>query len=239
MLNIFLLEDEEIQLEILSEYINKFFSKDNIEYKITKFKSGEDLLKEYLKKDIKVDIVFTDVGLKGISGIDVASQIRKFDNTVVIIFITCFTNYFQEGYKVKAFRYLLKPLKYKDLEDTLNDYFIEMAKNKLLIEFKSEGKSKIIDYRDILCIESIGRDIKIHTKYESFFTNTKLKEIEHLINSKIFFRCHKSFIINLLEVNSCFDNEVTIGDRRIKVPISHRKLNAFKQNITSILCEDI
>lgn len=232
MFKIIICEDEEIQRKIMFEYIEIFFKKD-IEYEIICFNNGEELINNY----IKADIIFMDIGLKGMNGLEAAKEIRKIDKDVVIIFATAFVSYATEGYDVRAFSYLLKPITYNSFEKIMSKYFIERSEEKKLIEFKIKDETKVIKLEEIICIESLGKYVKIHTKTESFFTAIKIKRIEEKLSSKIFFRCHKSFLINLLEVRNYNRKEVILGDRKIKATISYRKYNNFKKSLTSFLCD--
>lgn len=234
MFKIAICEDEEIQRTIMFEYIEMFLQENK--YKIINFKNGEELLKNYTK----VDIIFMDIEFKhfeGINGLDTAKEIRKMDKDVSIIFTTAFTEYALQGYDVGAYHYLVKPISYNKFESMMTKYFFEKAKEKKLIEFKVKDGTKVIKLESIVCIESVGKYIKVHTKTESFFTCTKIKKIEESLPNEIFFRCHKSFLINLLEVRDYNHREVILGEREdIKATISFRRYNSFKEIFTSLVC---
>ncbi|MCC0645475.1 response regulator transcription factor [Clostridioides sp. ZZV14-6150] len=234
MFKIVICEDEEIQRNIMFEYIEVFL-KEDIEYEIISFKSGEELIKNYTK----ADIIFMDIEFKGMNGLETAKEIRKIDKDVVIIFATAFTSYATQGYDVRAFGYLIKPIGYDEFEKIMLKYFVEKSEEKKLIEFKIKNEKKVIKLEEIVCVESLGKYVKVHTQTESFFTVTKIKEIEESLPSKIFFRCHKSFLINLLEVRHYNHKEVILGDRKIKATISYRKYNNFKKRFTSFLCSKL
>ncbi|CZR95383.1 MULTISPECIES: LytR/AlgR family response regulator transcription factor [Clostridioides] len=234
MFKIAVCEDEEVQRDIIFEYIEMFLKEDK--YKIFHFKNGEELLKDY----IKVDVIFMDIEFEnseGRNGLDTAKEIRKIDEDVSIIFTTAFVDYALQGYKVRAFDYLVKPISYDKFESMMTKYFLEKAKEKKLIEFKIRDEIKVIKVESIVCIETSSKYIKVHTKTESFFTTTKIKDIEEDLPNEIFFRCHKSFLINLLEVRDYNNREVILGERKdIKATISYRRYNSFKEGLTSILC---
>lgn len=233
MFKIAVCEDEEVQKNIMFEYIEMFLQEDK--YKIFYFKNGEELLKDY----IKVDVIFMDIEFEnseGRNGLDTAKEIRKVDKDVSIIFTTAFTEYALQGYNVRAFDYLVKPISYSKFEDMMTKYFFEKANEKKLIEFKIKDEIKVIKVESIVCIESLGKYAKVHTKTESFFTITKIKDIEKNLPNEVFFRCHKSFLINLLEVRDYNHREITVGERNIKATLSYRRYNSFKESFTSILC---
>ncbi len=233
MFKIAVCEDEEVQKNIMFEYIEMFLQEDK--YKIFYFKNGEELLKDY----IEVDVIFMDIEFensKGRNGLDTAKEIRKIDKDVSIVFTTAFTEYALQGYNVRAFDYLVKPISYSKFEDMMTKYFFEKANEKKLIEFKIKDEIKVIKVESIVCVESLGKYVKVHTKTESFFTITKIKDIEKNLPNEVFFRCHKSFLINLLEVRDYNHREITVGERNIKATLSYRRYNSFKESFTSILC---
>ncbi|MDB0441010.1 DNA-binding response regulator [Clostridioides difficile] len=231
MFKIAVCEDEEIQRKIMFEYIEMFLQEDR--YKIFHFKNGEELLKDY----IKVDVIFMDIEFEGLNGLETAKEIRKIDEDVSIIFTTAFVDYALQGYKVRAFDYLVKPISYSKFENMMTKYFLEKAKEKKLIEFKIKDEIKVIKVESIVCIETSSKYAKVHTKTESFFTTTKIKDIEESLPNETFFRCHKSFLINLLEVRDYNHKVVTLGEREdIKATISYRRYNSFKESFTSVLC---
>jgi len=107
MINIGICDDElnhRVEINcILKEILNSY----PINYNIYEFSSGEELLNNYPKN---LDILIMDIQMKLINGMDTARRIREFDGNLEIIFMTSFSEFMQEGYEVKAYRYILKPI---------------------------------------------------------------------------------------------------------------------------------
>ncbi len=178
--NIGICDDEIIHREILSNYIDRVFATKS--YKVVEFDSGEDILENYPKK---LDILLLDVQMEGINGIEIAKRIRSFDTNVIIIFITAIIDFMQQGYEVRAFRYLLKPINYNDFSKHL-----------------------------LQCEEDINK-------------------VEKYLDNKIFYRCHRSYLINLNKVRCISKNSVLIKDNEILV--SRYKLKDLKIKVTNML----
>lgn len=109
------------------------------------FSSGEELL-EY---NYRIDILLLDIYMSGIDGMQVASVIREKDENMTIIFITGCHDYVREGYCVKAFRYLMKPIKKKELREAIEDAIGELTRNDKIIIEGIGGKVSYIRIRDI------------------------------------------------------------------------------------------
>ena len=107
MINIGICEDELHYRVNIKDMLGDILSTYSINYKIYEFSSGEELLSNYPKD---LDILIMDIQMKIINGMDTARKIREFDQNLEIIFMTSFSEFMQEGYEVKAYRYILKPI---------------------------------------------------------------------------------------------------------------------------------
>ncbi|GAA0102925.1 two-component system response regulator RgaR [Paraclostridium bifermentans] len=224
-------DDEYIHREILLKYIDKLFLMDL--YEVLTFNSGEDLLANYPND---LDILLLDIQMLGINGIKTAKKIRLFDTKVTIVFTTAISDFMQEGYEVRAFRYLLKPINYSDFSKHLIQCKNEVLKNKekyISIKEIDEGKTIIIPINSILYIEVECRVALIHTDNEIYKIRESIKNLESQLTEYSFFRCHRAYLINLFKINSIDKNSVFIKDNEILV--SRYKMKDLKSKITDIL----
>ena len=113
MIKVVLCDDEKKQRNTIKKYLDEICKEVNIEYVLLEFESGEKLLKEYPSD---IDLAILDIQMDRLNGMDTAREIRKFDTNVDIIFITADSSFMQDGYEVRAYRYLLKPVRYYDLK---------------------------------------------------------------------------------------------------------------------------
>ena len=111
MLQIAICDDEQYYREKIQSLLKQYLNKQNIDYTIQCYHSGEQFLNQY-ENSVKYDIVFLDISMKELNGIQTAAQIRTFHSTTFLVFVTAFIDYALEGYKVSAVRYIMK--------DTLN-----------------------------------------------------------------------------------------------------------------------
>lgn len=132
------------------------------EYEIDMFSSGDELLRAYRH----YDAIFLDVEMPGQSGMEVAQRLRAENYIGNIVFLTSHTEFMQDAFKVKAFRYLTKPIQTDALKETLEQLEYELLENeKLLVD--SYGTKELIYLKDIIYIES-KRKYTIHVEIMSF-----------------------------------------------------------------------
>lgn len=185
-------DDEAIIREELIRLCNKFTTSNLHNFEIITFTSGEELLK-YNKP---IDILFLDIQMKGMNGLKTAEQIRTKDESMIIIFLTGYKGFMQEGYRVKAFRYLLKPINMKDFLITLSEAVEELTKNcKAIVGV--DGETVFIKLKDIIYVEYVNRCTLVRTKRDTYETSITMTEWESILNTGDFFRSHKAYIVNM------------------------------------------
>jgi len=185
-------DDEAIIRDELIRLCNKFMETNINGIETVCFESGEELL-AYQKP---IDILFLDIQMKGLNGLKTAEQIRNMDESMIIIFLTGFCGFMQEGYRVKAFRYLLKPVKEQEFILTLTEAIMDITKNyKAIIGL--EGETLYVKLKDIIYIEYVNRLTVLRTKRGIYESYTTMNEWENLLCTGDFFRVHKSYIVNM------------------------------------------
>lgn len=233
MIKIVICEDEKNQQELLKAHIEKIFKEIPIKYSLDIFNSGEELLENYSKD---IDIVLLDIQLNEINGMDTARKIRFLDNKVEIIFITSLIEYVLEGYEVRAYRYLMKPVKYDDLKENIINCVKEVDIKNKYIMIKEQGSQIKIDINEITYVEVQKETITIHTLNEIYKINGTMNNIEKEIDCSRFFRCHKSFLVNLEHVKS-IKQYVVILENGEEVPVSRYRFKETKDKFFDLIEE--
>ncbi|MFR6016814.1 MAG: LytR/AlgR family response regulator transcription factor [Paraclostridium sordellii] len=231
MIKIAICEDEKEQQDLLKTHINQIFKDLPINYSLYTFNSGEELLKNYPKN---IDIFLIDIQLNEINGMDTARKIRETDNKAEIIFITSLIEYALEGYEVRAYRYLIKPVKYDDLKTHILNCIKEIdIKNRHII-IKEQGKRIKLDISEITYIEVQKENITIHTLNKIYETKGTMNNIEKEINCSRFYRCHKSFLVNLEHIKS-IKQYIAILENSEEVPISRYRFKDTKDRFFDLI----
>ena len=231
MINIGICEDELHYRVNIKDMLGDILSTYSINYKIYEFSSGEELLSNYPKD---LDILIMDIQMKIINGMDTARKIREFDQNLEIIFMTSFSEFMQEGYEVKAYRYILKPISERKISKNILPCINEIMKKKnnyLTINVKNYVDRIKID--SIVYIETDRPNILIYTNDNKYTTKMSISKIDKILREHGFFRCHNSYIVNLKLVESMNSNTLKIGEKYI--PISKYRVKELKLALTNIL----
>lgn len=212
-------DDEQAQLDITSVYTQEWAKENNVKVTIKKFNSAEAFLFEWSSLE-NFDMLFLDIQMSGMSGIELAKQIRQIDDQLIIVFITGIMDYVFEGYDVKALHYLLKPIKKEDYNACLNQAFEQIQKrNKDILLIPLDGQLRKMAYQDIYYFEIFSHYMEVHTKYGLFKYKKKIGELEKELPSSQFIRCHRSCIVNLLYINNIEKNGLKLDNGDV-LPVS-------------------
>lgn len=174
-MNIAICEDNIEELNIINEYIEQWSKNNNIKVKIDKYQSSESFLFEWTDYN-KYDIVFFDIKMKKVSGIELSNLVREKNKVVDIVFVTGMIEYALHGYKVSAMQYLLKPIKQDDIYSCLNKVLERIdstdESSKFMI-IKTPKKSMKLNYDEIYYFEMFSPNIVIHTIKEEIALRKK------------------------------------------------------------------
>lgn len=227
MLNIAICDDEKYMSDKIKKMVSGFFAKKNIKIKTCQFISGEELLK-YNKN---IDILFLDIQMKGTNGMEIAKRLRRHNFNGFLVFITVLAEMVFESFEVQAFDYLVKPLDGKHFERTMERMLESMqnsSEKSLLV--KKGYENSIISFDNIIFGEVIGRKIYLHlvsSEVVDFYG--KIGELETKLG-KNFFKCHRSFLINLKYLES-YKNNTAFMEGGIQVPVSRLRGKEFSNVI--------
>lgn len=162
------------------------------------FESGEALMRAHEKG--KWHLVFLDIYMKGMSGVETAKALRALDQQVVIAFTTSSEDYALEGYRVNALKYILKPVSQRDTQDAMELALMKANISQRHITILSDGQRVDLQHDEIYYIESNDRATLFHARDKIYPTEIKMDQIELLLQSSLFLRCHRSYIVNLNRV---------------------------------------
>ena len=224
-MNIAICEDERIMAQQLECLIKQYMGTKEIAYNLATYTSGEALLEGQLNQDI----VFLDISMGELDGMQTAKKMRKRGFLGCIIFLTSYTERVYEAFEVKAFRYLLKPINYRMLEEVLDLLSHEIAKaEKEYIIITTKQKMVRVAYEDVLYIESIGKNIEIHTLDKNYIMREKVSEFERILIDKGFFRVHKSFLVNLEYIKEIVNDRVVLENGEV-IYVSRLRMKQLKE----------
>lgn len=223
-------DDEQEARDILKKILEEY--EENLE-KIDTYSSGE----EFLLSDIKYDLLFLDIDMKGINGIETARKIRLKDKKLKIVYVTAYKEYAGQAFSVHAFGYLLKPVKkekvYAQIKDALS-YREEVAKEIPVIEFITlEGRIRV-ECDKICYFEFSNRKIKLVLNDKRYFMKGKISDIKEKMEGYGFASPHKSFVVNLDQIKNIKGYDIYLMNDEI-LPLSQKQAVAFKKSLSRFL----
>ncbi len=225
MIKVVICEDNINELTSVYNFTKEIFDTLNIQYAISKFTDGNSLL----KSSDNFHIYLLDIQLGNLSGIDIARKIQSNNENSIIIFITALKDYIFDAFDLRAFNYILKPINKNRYRKILYSAVKSLQNEDKFILAKYNGYSSKILLNDIIYIESFKRKIKVHTLCNIFEYYYKLSDIEKELSNEGFFRCHKSYIVNLKFVQS-YNNTSIILKNGEEIFLSKHKYLDFSKN---------
>jgi two-component system response regulator LytT len=215
MYKVAIVEDEAHASDILVEYLKKYSTDHAVDFAPAVFPLPMDFLNNY--KPI-FDLVFMDIRLPGIDGLEAAKSLRKIDQEVPIIFVTNLAQYAINGYEVNAFDFVLKPVSYPRFETLLNKITKELQKKdtQVLVIKTVQGFIKLKS-SDVIYITIEDHLLIYHTQEKDYETWNSLKNAEAELPKDSFARANKSIIVNLKHIRSIKGNHVEMPDGEIEL----------------------
>ena len=187
--------------------------------------------------EVPFDLVFLDIFMDEITGMDVAHKLLEAGCDCTIIFLTSSREYALEGYEVGAFRYLLKPLTYDKLEDTLNSFFRKFRVEARKLPLMVERTPLYIPYSDLYYLSSVMRQTEVHLEKKVLKQSSAInfqKTVAPLLSDSRFFLCSKGVIVNLQHVSELEKDHFVLNNGE-EVPISRRNLSQAKKTFLDFL----
>lgn len=203
-------------------------------YSVFAFDNFEDLIRSHYETPF--DIIFLDILMPPANGIEVAREIRKQDQKVKLVFLTSSKNYAFESYSVKANNYLLKPVDQNVLSACLNELIEDICKNEKYISVRSYDTVYRVALSDIAYVEAQNKHVLISLRKGSEVISTEplYSFEEKLTFEEGFYKCHRSYIVNMYCIDTYSPNEVTMNSN-VKIPISRNLRKEFSNTYFNIV----
>lgn len=220
-MNCIIVDDEPLARQAIQKLVNQT---ENLE-SVASF-NGADTTREFLKKNA-IDLVFLDIQMPGVNGIEFARTIAK---KTLVVFTTAFHEFASESYEVDAIDYLIKPVKLERFQKAVEkaqtycklfhtDYTNSNIENITddYIFVRADRRMFKVHFSDILYIEGLKDYVIIYIENQKVVTLMNIKTIHDLLPKSFFVRVSKSYIINVNKIDSVDNNTVYIGKTEIPI----------------------
>lgn len=224
-------DDEQIQIDILKNNLIKYSIDTDIEFSIDEYISGELLIEKYKLLKSPYDIIFLDMEMPDIKGLDVAAAIRELpDRNVSIAFVTSYPEYMQDSFDVQASQYIIKPVVYEQLAKKLDIIIKCINASYTNIKVISEKNGERVLYLDdVICIETEkSSKLLVTTISETFLITAKLSDLAKELSDKNFISVHRTCLANMKYFRKFNSDSLEFTSGKI-VNLSRRRQSEVKE----------
>lgn len=200
MVTIFLCDDNQHMINKYRNLINRFANKNQITYTLSAFTSGEALIFHLSDRPNQANIIYLDILMGTLNGIETAKQLRKLGCNSEIIFLTTCEDYVFEAFDASPVQYLIKDSTSAERFEEILLRAVSLAEGKKSEMFVCESNSvrKVIPIKDIQCFEIFKRLVRVHYQGEERFDYYgTMEQLEKQMLKKDFVRVHRSYMVNL------------------------------------------
>ena len=238
MIKFILYDDEEETFTKTSSIINKIMMKYECDYRIEKFTKYDYNLEKFMKHDDSQKIYLLDIEVPRVTGLDLATKIRKHDWNSIIIFLTAYEQYKKNVFseRLMIFDYICKDAKYeKQLEECIKTSIVALEKNNRLLKYKFNSITYRIPINEILYIVKVpfNKKCTIYTiKNERYEIGGTIEKVKQKLG-KEFKQSHKSCIVNVENIkliDSC-SNIITFKNGKTIDLLSTRMRKSFEDYV--------
>lgn len=220
-IRIAIVEDDQIASKTLTDYLNRYAEENPAQFRIRTFGDAVSLLDNYTAE---YDIIFMDIRMPYINGMDAARKLRVLDQKVILIFTTSLTQYAIEGYEVDALSYIIKPIKYYDFALKLSRAIAKVPSvNNAKFEIRTKTRTIRLDPRDIRYVESNGHHLTYHTFSGEYTQYGSLSKLEETLSEFNFARCNSCYLVNLQYVREIKGYTVILDNCELKISQPRKK----------------
>lgn len=227
MLWIAVCDDEVIECSKIAAKIRGILEEMDVSCTIRQFYSGQELL----QSSESFDMIFLDVIMGGLDGMRTAQIAREKAFNKLLVFISASRDYVFDAYDVEAFQYLLKPIEDKKLKRVLQKAVLKtQERSQAFIIVSRDRQKKKLFLDDIYYFEIRGRMIDAHGTDGIFSYYEQIGLLERELHGKGFFRCHKSYLVNLKYVG-VYNRQELVLDNGERIGIARRRYEEFCREI--------
>lgn len=216
-------DDEETICITLQQIVNKVLINNQIMGEVEYFTSGHHLL----ERIEEFSLAFLDMDMPEMDGTEVGMQIRQCNPECRIVIASAREDRFKETYDIQPLRFISKPFNEIEIEEAIQTY-LKRQIGFIEIEVFKGRRSYTFMQRDIQYIASCKGGVEIVIDMEVYHQYVSLDQMEKELEEKLFFKVHKSYIVNMRHITKRLDKEVIIANK-VTIPISRRNINGFRE----------
>ena len=223
MIKAAIVDDDSVSLDLICSYLERFSKENNMEIVFSRFEEAIS----FLEQSHSFDLVFLDIEMPLINGMQAAEKLRETNKSIALIFVTNTAKYAVNGYSVDAVDYLLKPVNYTRFSALMKKTVRMLGKAvENDITLRTVGGMRRVRLSTVICVEIKEHLLVWNTENGRIETWGTLKDAEKMLPQDRFVRCSHNCIIGLKYVDIVDGDYAVLYDGR-RISISHSKRKTF------------
>ena len=220
MILVAITDDDAKDAALLKKGVEAYFQAKKRTARVQVFSDGLD----FIKSSETYDIVFLDIQMEKLDGLETARLFRKIGKESILIFVTNMAQFAIKGYEVDALDFIIKPASMESIVYVLDKAMKRLAGTAgTVIALKTAEGTTTLSENDITYVEVFDHNLVYHTTQGDYTVRGRLSDVTEKLNPERFVECNRSFIVNLRYVSHVAAEYLLIGDTRISISRSHRK----------------
>ena len=224
-MKVYICDDSQSDLLRLKHYLNKYAENENIDIQVEEFESAKELFKAHNAAKEKPVLIFLDIYMNQMDGIEAAKKLRNAGIKTSILFTTSSQEHAMEAFWVHADGYLHKPFDYEEFKHAMSKVSGQLHTEFKTVEIRVDRMSRKFRVRDICFVETDNHGVQIHCMDNTYRAAVTMEGIKELIGEEAsFIMCGRSYMINLAYVESIDGETVYMKDNKmIPIPVRLKK----------------
>lgn len=220
MVHIAVVEDDGADAGTLTEFLSQYAEENQLQFQVTHFANAVLLLDRY---KANYDLIFMDIKLPRMSGMEAAAQIRQIDRSVTLVFVTNMVQYAIEGYAVEAFDYILKPLSYQAFQLKLKRILAHVGnRGTERIVIRAEGETVALQFREIRYVEVEGHYLNWHLDGKVYRSLGPLKALGQQLPES-YCAISRWCVVNMQYVRSVVGDDVLLEGQKLRIGRAYKQ----------------
>ncbi len=234
MLLVAIADDDPQDAALLKGLTEDYFARNGVAVMTHVFPDGLD----FIRSSENHDIVFLDIQMKKLDGLETARFLRKIGKDSILIFVTNMAQFAIKGYEVDALDFIIKPATMESITYVLDKAMKRLsASSSATFSLKTASGTISLSENEISYVEVFDHNLVYHTTKGEYTVRGRLSDLTDKLDPERFVMCNRSFIVNLRYVSNVTADYLSVGDTRITISKSHRK--ELMQRFSSFLGDSL
>lgn len=233
MLRIAICDDERSAISTIQGYLGELQKVNYPEIFYDPFKSGEEILKHYQRVGVEeyYDIIFMDVEMSEINGLSTIMELRKFDENLLVIYITKYKEYVYDSFETAPFNYLVKPVSFEDFTKVFKSAVLKIENRNITFAYTYNHEDYRVYIKDIIYFESQLYKIKMYTSKGDYIFKGALRNVYKKLKQYGFEYCHGSYLVNLDHIFKLRHDKIILQNG-LELSVSYSRSKELKEAYT-------